>query len=101
MALGPGWPSRLRPRKPPKPVTSRILWPSVGGVCGGFARWATIQAACHASGSKATSHEGFGPSRPQVTRWRNAPGDDPIDYQGAFQPFQHPQWQRFDPIAGF
>ena len=55
-ALGPGWPSPLRPGKPPKPATIRVISPSVGGVSGGGWRFATNHAACHSSGAKTTSH---------------------------------------------
>jgi group II intron reverse transcriptase/maturase len=67
-ALGPGWPSPLRPINPPKPATMRVISPKVGGVLGGLSRCATIQAACHSSGAHTTSQESSGHSRPRVTR---------------------------------
>lgn len=36
MTVAPGWPSPLRPRKPPNLATMRIASPSVGGVWGGW-----------------------------------------------------------------
>jgi len=33
--VGPGWPSPLRPRKPPSLATMRMASPRVGGVAGG------------------------------------------------------------------
>ena len=70
------------------------------GVSGGGQRWATIQAACHSSGSNTTSHGKFGQSRPQVTV-QGAPGDGQVNHQGPFQPLQRPQLQRLDPAAYF
>lgn len=74
--------------------------PGVGEVSGGLARWATIQAACHSSGSNTASQGNKGPSRPQV-KVRDAPGDDQVKDQGPFQSLQGARSQRLDPAARF
>ena len=95
-ALGPGWPSLLRPKNPPKLATTRTMTPRGGGASGGAVRCTTIQAACHSSGAKTTSQGKLGHSRPQVTRCRMRQAMDQVDHQSAFEPLQRAQLQSFD-----
>ncbi|MDG4554211.1 MAG: hypothetical protein P9E24_08180 [Candidatus Competibacter sp.] len=80
----------MRPRKPPKPAIRRTIWLKGGGASGGLARYATIQAACHSSGSNTTSHDGFGQSRPQVTKCKMRRQGHRVAIQGLAHPSRRP-----------
>lgn len=64
MALGPRWPSLLRPRKPPKPAIGRTAYPGDGGAAGGVSRGGRRGVGARA----AVAHVG-----PQPAGFRGAP----------------------------
>ena len=66
IVLGPGGPSCLRPRYPPKLAIKQTNSPKRGGFCGGKQRLTTIYAACHSWRSKSTSQSRSGQARPSI-----------------------------------